>query len=451
MASFYGAGEGEGGPRLDREAVLTQTTATVSKGRRRATSRRGLLLQDGLTFMALFLVTGALFGVTLFLFRSFEAHRDELAKRWSSRGMAAMAAGRPAAAIGPLRAALSYAPDETNYQLMLAEALAGAGKTDEAMNYFLNLWEARPGDAYINLQLARLSRRKNDAPQAINFYRAAVYGGWKENGIEARRAVRLELADYLEHQRDPAGARAELLIAAANAPDTVDLDVLLADRLWHVGDTQDALGLYRKALAVAPRNRLVLEHTGIAAYGMEDYTEAARLLRRAREAKPTAGTSGMSNEQLEGTAKEAERMVELSLSRELPAHTRAEHLMAAARVAQARLTECAARESPAVLTEVVKGQASKPLTTLAPPAPGALTGDALVQTTPLLSLRTQWKAADTRTAQRALQQEATVQDQTAELIYTTETQTAAVCGLPTTGDDAALLKMARAAEGAGKP
>ena len=212
------------------------------------------------------------------------------------------------------------------------------------------------------------------------------------------------------------------------------------------------MGLYRKALALEPRNRLVLERAGLAEYGSANYTEAARLLRRAREAKAAAGANGMSNEQLDSLGHEAERMVELSLSRELPANTRAEHLLAAGKVAQARLTACVARESPAALMAVIAGQDNKAPTTLIPPAPVAMTQDALPQTSPLLALEAQWKAAGTRGARRAMQQEGTVQDGMAELIYTTEQQTAAVCGAPPAmGDDAVLLKMAQAAEGAGKP
>lgn len=428
---------------------MAQSTATVFKERRLPATRRGLLFKDGLTFLALLLVTGALFGVTLFLFRSFEEHRDELAKRWSSRGMAAIRAGRPADAIAPLRAALSYAPDETDYQLALADALAGAGKTDQAMNYFLNLWETRQGDAYINLQLARLARRKGEPAEAINYYRAAIYGAWRANGIEARRGVRLELADYLDRQHDSAGARGELLMAAANAPNTVELDMLLADRLWQVGDTQDALGLYNKALAQAPRSRPVLEHTGLAVFAVGNYPEAMRLLRRAREAKAVPGQGGLTNEQLEAKAHEAERTVELSLSRELPAHIRAEHLQAAGKVAQSRLEACIARESPAALLAVVAGQGSKPPTNLLPPAPVAPAGNVVPQTSPLLDLRTQWKAAETRAAQRAMQSDAAAQDSMTALIFNTEQQTSAICG-PPAGDDAVLLKMAEAAESAGK-
>ena len=88
-----------------------------------SSAKRKLILRDALTFLTLILVTVLLFAVTLFLFRSFTAHREELAKRWSARGREAIASGRPDQAIVALRTALSYAPGEPSYELLLAQAL----------------------------------------------------------------------------------------------------------------------------------------------------------------------------------------------------------------------------------------------------------------------------------------------------------------------------------------
>ena len=126
--------------------------------------RRSLVLRDVLVFLALAAISLVLFGITLGLFRSFEAHRDSLGRSWAAQGQAALAHHDPQAAVPALRAALSYKPDERPYQLLLAEALAGSGHLDEATNYFLNLWTARPGDGFVNLQLARLSRTRDDGP-----------------------------------------------------------------------------------------------------------------------------------------------------------------------------------------------------------------------------------------------------------------------------------------------
>ena len=142
-----------------------QTSAVIIK--------RRLILRDSLAFLSLTAVTIALFAVTLFLFRSFAAHRTELGKRWSDRGRAALRQNQPEQAIDSLRTALSYSPGERAYELLLAEALADAGHTEEAYNYFSGLWDAEPGSGFINLQLARLAAEKKEQAAAINFYRAS--------------------------------------------------------------------------------------------------------------------------------------------------------------------------------------------------------------------------------------------------------------------------------------
>src|SRR6185437_15818288 len=142
-------------------------------------AKRRLFLRDSLTFLVLTLITGALFLVTLFLFRSFMSHRAELAVRWSGRGQEALRAGKPEEAIMALRTGLSYAPETRSYELLLAQALAEAGRTEEASSYFTGLWVTQPGDGFINLELARLAAKKSDTQNAIKYYRASVYGTWE--------------------------------------------------------------------------------------------------------------------------------------------------------------------------------------------------------------------------------------------------------------------------------
>lgn len=416
---------------------MDTTSTVIAEGTAARVTRRALLVRDGITFLALLLSSLALYGVTFFLFRSFEAHRDQLAVRWSERGRAELAQGHPTQAITALRAALSYAPDEQDYQLLLAQALAGAGRTEEASNYFLNLWEARPGDGFINLELARLERQRGDTQQAIDYYRASIYGGWQSNGLEVRRNVRLELADYLVRMHDPLAARAELLISAANTPDSPASDLMLGDRLAQTGDLPDALSLYRKAIADDPHSRLALEKAGGTAYNLGDYVTADRLLHRALQAKQIPG-QGLSETELVQLAHDSSRLLELSLSRDLPARVRADHLRVASRIAQARLSACTAQlvpDAPATL----EPSPGKP-TTLTPPAPAL---PIAAEATPLLDLRARWKLATAPANEHQMLTDAATQDSMTDLINETELQTATSCG-PPTGDDALLLKMARA-------
>ena len=96
-------------------------------------AKRKLILRDSLAIFSLFFATVLLFAITLFLFRSFTAHRAGLAQLWSDRGREALQAGKPADAIVDLRTALTYSPGTRAYEFLLAQALGEAGHTDESL------------------------------------------------------------------------------------------------------------------------------------------------------------------------------------------------------------------------------------------------------------------------------------------------------------------------------
>ena len=245
-----------------------------------------MILHDVLAFLALLAVSMALFGVTLFLFRSFETHRADLAREWSARGRAMLSQHRPDEAVSALRVALSYAPDDRADQLLLAQSLADANHTEEATNYFLTLWDARPGDGFINLELARLARRKGDAAEANDYYRAAIYGSWEGDGTVRRRQTRFELAEYLIEQRQNAEARNILYTLAGNFPSDMGLNMGVASLMARAGYPADALTFYEKAATADPHAREPLALAGKTAYELGDYARAERLLARALDEKP---------------------------------------------------------------------------------------------------------------------------------------------------------------------
>ncbi len=246
-------------------------------------AKRRLILRDSLTFISLALITAVLFAVTLFLFRSFASHREELAERWSARGRTEISSGHPDQAIVALRTALSYAPGERTYELLLAQALGDAGHTEESYNYFLGLWDAEPGDGFINLRLARLAAKKNDMQAAINYYRGSIYGTWEGDGAIRRREVRLELSRYLIAHHDLSSARTELLVAGGNAPDDIGLALTIAPLLEQASAPSDALNYYRKVLAREPDNQQALEAAGRLEYEFGHFEEAHRLLEEAKQ------------------------------------------------------------------------------------------------------------------------------------------------------------------------
>jgi tetratricopeptide (TPR) repeat protein len=382
-------------------------------------ARRKLIFRDALTFFSLALITIVLSAITLFLFRTFAAHREELAQRWAARGEAAIASGRPDQAIVALRTALSYAPGRHSYELLLAQALGDAGHTEESYNYFLGLWETQPGDGFINLRLARLAAKKNDMQAAINYYRAAIYGTWEGDGILRRREIRLELARYLIAHNDRSSARTELLVAGGNAPDDIGLALVLAPLLEQAGAPYDALNYYQKVLARQPTNLAALEAAGRLEYGFGHFEEAHRLLEEAaHEHTKTASNQPALPPELQTMLETSGKILRLAVSKKLPPEERVTRILRARDLAKKRFDTCNAHISEA------SGLPS-----------------------PLQTLREQWTSKEATMNRKALLDDSAAQDAVMKLVYDTELQTSQICGAPT-GDDAILLILAKSPKSA---
>lgn len=378
-------------------------------------AKRRLFLRDSLTFLVLTLLTGVLFLITLFLFRSFSAHREQLAVRWSGRGKAAIDAGKPDQAMVALRTALSYAPGTRSYELLLAQALADAGHMDEASNYFMNLWVTQPGDGFINLELARLSAKRNDPPNAIKYYRASIYGTWEGDGVVRRREVRLELARYLIAQKYTNAARIELLIAAGNSPSDPSLNITLAGLLVETGDVADGFTYYKKALQRDPKNQAALQGAGRTAYALGSFAEAHSLLERAIESKVSSEKLNVSDD-LAAMLDSSKRILELDPSGKLRPAERVRRILADSVISKKRFDGCLAKLGAV---------------NALPPA--------------LQELKSRWADSNATMSRSVLLRSLARQDTAVQLIFDTELQTSQFCGAPE-GDDALLLLLAKSPE-----
>ena len=381
-----------------------------------SSAKRRLILRDTLTFLSLTLITVVLFAITLFLFRTFATHREELAKRWSARGQEAISSGYPEQAVVALRTALSYTPGERAYELLLAQALGDAGHTEESFNYFLGLWETQPGDGFINLRLARLADKKNDVQAAINYYRASIYGTWEGDGAVRRREVRLELSRYLIAHRELSNARAELLIAGGNASDDVDLALTLAQLLEQADAPHDALTYYQKVLAREPNNQSALVATGRLEYGLGSFDEAHRLLEQAaREHVAVNSSENQVPAEVTTMLGNSARILDLKPSKNLSSAERIMRILKARDLAKRRFESCNIQ-----------------MTTNGLPSS-------------LQSLGEQWTAKGSTINHATLLNDSIEQDAVMKLVYDTEIQTSQICGAPT-GDDAILLLLAKSSK-----
>jgi tetratricopeptide (TPR) repeat protein len=355
------------------------------------------MVRDGLKFLTLTAVSVLLSGLTTLLFRSFEARREQLALQWARTGQEAMRKGDSKQAVTALRLSLSYHPDDYENQLTLAAALAAGGHTNEAENYFLNLLQARPGDGPINLQLARLERSRGRGEEAVDYYRAAVFGTWLGDAPVRRRDTRLELSRYLVERGEPLAARAELLIASGNNPDPAT-QLRIAEMLEAAGDPRSALNAYQHAESGAQAST-AQALAGELCYRAGDYACAEEALAKALRAGSWTEEQKIRLRQLEANAL---KLQQIAFSPSMPPSLRSAHLLSDLGVVQARLKTCTAPS--------------------------------------MQSFETRWKTLDTPHNRGALRHDEELQTEYGALIFETESAAATACGAPT-GDDALLLHL----------
>jgi tetratricopeptide (TPR) repeat protein len=203
---------------------------------------------------------------------------DDLAKR-----------GRWAGAIDGYRAAIALGHESPSLWLHLAQALARAGRTDEARSYLLSLHDATPGDALVNLELARLAASANDTDTAVHYYHDAIDGAWTETPQRHRRETRLELAAYLARRREFARSQAELLPLTSELPTEASTRARIAQLLAETGSPAKAFDMFRAALTLESTNGAALAGAGHAAFELSNYRTARQYLSKAAAVDPGDG------------------------------------------------------------------------------------------------------------------------------------------------------------------
>jgi tetratricopeptide (TPR) repeat protein len=302
--------------------------------------KRKLVVRDTVALLTLLAVTLVLFTGTVFLFRAFSNLRSRLAQRWLARGEAALHGGNPADAVEDLRSALAYAPGQRNIEIDLAEALAGAGRTQEATSYFTTLWEAEPGSGIINLQLARLAARQGHESEALERYRASIYGNWEGDGTIRRRQVRMELINYLIGRNRFTQAQGELLIASGNAPDDPAVKLQIAALMEKAEDANDASQIYKAMLQHSPHNLQALEGAARTAFALGNFTQARDYVDKALANPAEASESAQARQDLHDLHDNAVEILLLYPSPELSNLAQAQRVLRDRNLVAERLRAC---------------------------------------------------------------------------------------------------------------
>ncbi|MEO6828895.1 MAG: tetratricopeptide repeat protein [Acidobacteriaceae bacterium] len=384
--------------------------------------RRHLIFQDTLALLSLMAISIVVGVLTYYFFHSFQQHRSVLEKRWFARGQQALSQGNPQAAVEDFRSALSLSTADPTYELALAEALAASNRNEEAYTYFSALQNARPGDGFLNLQLARLAVKAEDPAQAIRHYRAALTGLWYGQGATQRFQIRLELAKYLMSLGRNTDAQGDLLTAEGNSLDHPAEMLQVASLLEQADDPSDAYITYRRVqlhAAATPSQVLqsLLAEARVAT-AMGQYKQAATALSRynmkARQ-NPKIGTAEQRRD-AEQQLDQLQRLLQLAPLDGLAPRTRARRILQAAQIAHRRYTSCSAMLQPQNLS----------------PEDAAA----------LAALAAQWSQIGATNATR-LAANAALQQALLSWTNQTEILTARLCG-PPTGDDALLYQLAQA-------
>ncbi len=369
----------------------------------------------------------------------------------------------------PSRSALAYAPGQRDIEIDLAEALASAGHTQEAVSYFNTLWETEPGSGIVNLELARLAERQGNLDQTLDYYHRAISGTWEEDGALRRRDVRIELVRFLLSHGLYDQARRELLAAAGNTPEGDGRpELTIAPLMETAQDPASALRLYQSVLAHQPSSLAALEGAARTAYLLGHALEAKRYLERALNAPDADWKTREVPAQYRDLLRDSSRLLELYPSSELSLRARSERILADREIAQQRFSNCMQirscgsgerrwpRQRTAFGQLSQRAPKSGPLASLtshfkrhtanaAANAAKSIPSPALPIAGPLGPLADRWKQQPSKLTVAALENDPDLAQAEIQLIYDTEVITDQICGSPS-GDDALLLKIARAPE-----
>jgi tetratricopeptide (TPR) repeat protein len=420
--------------------------------------RRRLIISDSLALVTLFAITAGLAVMTNYLYQSYASHQITLARRWLVRGDQALRDNKPQVAIDALSSALAYAPGDRSTEIKLAEALASAGRVQEASVYFNTLLESQQGNGLINLQLARLAARQGNENEAIQDYQRAIYGNWEGDGYVRRRDVRFELINYLISRGLLDQARSELLVAQGNAPeDDLSVQLEVAATMEKAQDPADALHLYRTILRHHGTLREALAGAGRSAFQLGRYLEAKHYLTRSLEGSSVEQEPSPDLEQSRKLLAQTTQLLQLYPSPRLSVKEQSARILSDRKLALARLAQCMQTDSAAPAKVVnatpaptpAGGALASPLKSLAShfsrhaaePANGQTAAPAPAD--PLQVLQERWQELPAKITAPMLSNDPELTQAQLQLIYDTEITTRQVCGAPT-GDDDFLLKIAQA-------
>ena len=300
-----------------------------------------------LVLIICFVLLVLLFSVTALVSRLYHKKIHTLADQWYAQGDAAFHAGDARTAIVDYRNALVYSPNNSVFQLHLAQALVSAARFEEARSYLVNLLAESPGSGEINLELARISARQRAWLDAVRYYHGAIYGIWDADPFVRRWNVRKELCQFLLDRGDVAGAQPEVLALAQEVPPgDIQRQKEAAALLLRTGLWARALQDFQAILKQSRGDQDALVGAAIASYQLNKYAQALDYFDRLSHNTPLAQNLDQNAEGMLQTS----RQVEMAdpFRRGLSAGERATRAAAALAQATSRVSDCSRQHGEAI-------------------------------------------------------------------------------------------------------
>jgi tetratricopeptide (TPR) repeat protein len=230
-----------------------------------------------LTFLSVLAV--AVYLGTRALANNNRALKEKIAVTWFNEGERDLRQGYADDAVAAFRKAAVNDHRNRVYLLSLAKALEAAHRDSEGRELLLQVREGIPENPEINVELARISAREKNVPDALRYYHNALYGIWTGEDVDKQRQdIRRELIDFLVSQNAKEQALAETVALAAHLPSTLAAHLELGTLFSRVDDSPNALQEYTWVLRRDPRNQVALRGAGEAAFKMSSYAQAKRYL-----------------------------------------------------------------------------------------------------------------------------------------------------------------------------
>ena len=224
----------------------------------------------------------AVFAVTAFYAKSFKEERSTRGQHHFAVAEGLLSEGEHADAIKEYRNALSYAKEEPDYRLGLAQALFEDERYAETENHLVDLRGQDPTSGILNYLLAQLAARQGRVDEAVSYYRTAIHGRWEGETEDKRLELRLELVELLETSGQEQQLTAELVALAEIMPDDQDVQHRLGSLMLQTGLYDRASSLFQTLLAEHPQDHEALLGRGESEFQLGNYLTARTQYNRAR-------------------------------------------------------------------------------------------------------------------------------------------------------------------------